>query len=59
MVKAILSDIILKTNAVTGKKGLGVFYWEPQAYNSWKGYNLGAFDAAGKPTEAMDAFLVK
>ena len=57
--KAFLSDIILKTNSVTGKKGLGVLYWEPQAYNSWKGYNLGAFDTSGKPTVAMDAFLIK
>ena len=57
--KAFLSDIILKTNAVNSKKGLGVLYWEPQAYNSWKGYNLGAFNTAGKPTEAMDAFLIK
>ncbi|MDB5119920.1 MAG: arabinogalactan endo,4-beta-galactosidase [Sphingobacteriales bacterium] len=57
--KAFLSDIILKTNSVAGKKGLGVLYWEPQAYNSWKGYNLGAFDTSGKPTAAMDAFMIK
>lgn len=57
--KAFLSDIILKTNSVAGKKGLGVLYWEPQAYNSWKGYNLGAFDISGKPTAAMDVFLMK
>jgi arabinogalactan endo-1,4-beta-galactosidase len=42
---------------VNQKKGLGVFYWEPQSYNSWKGYKLGAFDDTGKPTVAMDAFM--
>jgi hypothetical protein len=36
-------------------KALGVLYWEPQAYN-WKGYSLGAFDNAGKPTVALEAF---
>lgn len=55
--KAFLTDIITKTNSVS--KGLGVFYWEPEAYNDWQGYKLGAFDATGKPTVAMDAFLVK
>lgn len=35
---------------------LGVFYWEPEAYNSWKQYELGAFDNSGKATEALSAF---
>jgi len=55
--KLFLSDLITKTKSLSQSKGLGVFYWEPQAYNSWKGYKLGAFDDAGKPTIAMDAFL--
>ncbi|ASU34843.1 glycoside hydrolase family 53 protein [Mucilaginibacter xinganensis] len=50
-----LSDIISKVNAVSGNNGLGVFYWEPEAYN-WQGYGLGAFDNTGKPTTALDAF---
>jgi len=50
-----LSDLISKVKSVSGNKGLGVLYWEPQAYN-WKGYSLGAFDNAGKPTVALDAF---
>lgn len=50
-----LSDLIAKTKAIPGNKGLGVLYWEPQSYN-WKGYTLGAFDTSGKPTVAMDAF---
>lgn len=35
---------------------LGVFYWEPQAYNGWEAYMLGAFDLNGQPTSALDAF---
>jgi arabinogalactan endo-1,4-beta-galactosidase len=50
-----LSDLISKLKSVPGNKGLGVLYWEPQAYN-WKGYSLGAFDNAGKPTVALEAF---
>lgn len=50
-----LSDIITKVNSVAGGNGLGVLYWEPEAYN-WQGYGLGAFDNSGKPTIALDAF---
>ncbi len=53
---AFLTDLISKTKSVAGNKGLGVLYWEPQAYNNWKGYSLGAFDNSGKPTAAMSAF---
>ena len=51
-----LKDIITKTQAVSGSKGLGILYWEPQAYSGWKGYTLGAFDNSGKPTAALNAF---
>lgn len=51
-----LADLITKTKSVNGNKGLGVLYWEPQAYNSWQGYTLGAFDNSGKPTAALNAF---
>lgn len=51
-----LSDIISKTKSLTGRKGLGVLYWEPQSYNSWMGYTKGAFDNSGKPTIALDGF---
>jgi arabinogalactan endo-1,4-beta-galactosidase len=54
--KAFLTDIIAKVKSVPNNKGLGVLYWEPQAYNNWQGYTLGAFDNAGKPTIALDAF---
>jgi len=55
--KAFISDLIAKNKSLPDNKGLGVFYWEPQSYGSWNGYGLAAFDDAGKPTVAMDAFL--
>ena len=54
--KSFLTDLVTKTKSVTGNHGLGVFYWEPEAYGSWQGYSLGAFDNNGKPTVALDAF---
>jgi arabinogalactan endo-1,4-beta-galactosidase len=51
-----LADLIAKTKSVSGNRGLGVLYWEPEAYNNWQGYNLGAFDNSGKPTVALNAF---
>ena len=54
--QSFLTDLMHKVKAVSGGKGLGVFYWEPEAYN-WQGYGLGAFDNTGKPTVAMNAFL--
>lgn len=52
--RGFLTDIITKVNSVPGGNGLGVLYWEPEAYN-WN-YSLGAFDSTGKPTIALDAF---
>ena len=54
--RQMLLDLIAKTQAVPGNKGLGVVYWEPEAYN-WKGYNLGAWGTDGRATAAMDGFL--
>jgi arabinogalactan endo-1,4-beta-galactosidase len=54
--RSFLSDIITKVNSVAGAQGLGVFYWEPESYNNWQGYGLGAFDSTGKPTAALAAF---
>lgn len=48
-----LTDIISKAKSCGA---LGVFYWEPEAYNNWQGYTKGAFDNTGKPTHALDAF---
>jgi arabinogalactan endo-1,4-beta-galactosidase len=54
--KSFLTDIITKTRSVADNNGLGVFYWEPECYNNWQSYTLGAFDNGGKPTVALDAF---
>lgn len=54
--KLFLTDLITRAKAISNEKCLGVFYWEPEAYNGWKSYTLGAFDNSGKPTEALDAF---
>ena len=54
--KSWLSDLIIRSKAISDEKCLGIFYWEPEAYTGWKGYTLGAFDNSGKPTEALDAF---
>lgn len=51
-----LTDLITKTKSVSNNNGLGVLYWEPECYNNWQGYGLGAFDNNGKPTIAMSAF---
>jgi arabinogalactan endo-1,4-beta-galactosidase len=53
--QSFLTDILNKVHSVNNKQGLGVFYWEPEAYN-WQGYGLGAFDNTGKPTIALNAF---
>ncbi|WP_411349927.1 arabinogalactan endo-beta-1,4-galactanase [Paenibacillus sp. WLX2291] len=55
--KAFLTDILAKTRSVSGGKGLGVFYWEPESYGTWYAYTKGAFDSKGKVTVALDAFL--
>lgn len=34
----------------------GILYWEPQAYNNWKGYGKGAFTDEGKPSIVLDVF---
>lgn len=53
--KAFLSDLISKTKSVSNNNGLGIFCWEPEAYN-WMSYGLGAFDQSGKLMAALDAF---
>ena len=54
--QSFLTDLISKTRSISNSNGLGVFYWEPESYNNWQGYTLGAFDNSGKPTVAMNAF---
>lgn len=54
--KTIVADMITKLKSVSGGKGTGIFYWEPQARPGWKGYTLGAMDNNGKATAVWDAF---
>jgi len=51
-----LHDLIAKTQAVPNGAGLGVLYWEPEAYN-WQGYTLGAWGTDGHATGGLDGFL--
>ena len=49
----VLSEFISKAKAI--EQCAGVWYWEPECHD-WNGYDMGAFDATGKPTAVMDAF---
>lgn len=51
--KSFIHDIVAKAQSAGA---LGVFYWEPEAYNGWYNYTLGAFDNSGKPTVALQGF---
>ena len=51
--KSFIVDLMNKVNSASG---LGVFYWEPEAYG-WCGYSKGAWNTNGRPTVALDAFL--
>ena len=53
-----IADMLKKMAAIPNSKGLGVFYWEPESYNGWQNYSLGLMDNNGKPTYALDAFLL-
>jgi arabinogalactan endo-1,4-beta-galactosidase len=50
-----MTDLLGKVKWL-GDKGAGVFWWEPQAYPGWQGYTMGALDASGKFTIAIDPF---
>lgn len=54
--REMLVDLIGKMASVPGRRGLGVFIWEPECYN-WCNYSLGAWNVNGRPGAAMDAFL--
>jgi len=53
---AFLTDLLTKSQNIPQEQCLGIFYWEPQAYDNWNNYSLGAFDNSGTPTVALDAF---
>lgn len=51
-----IADLVTKTKSLSNNKGLGVIYWEPECYNNFAGYGLGAFGINGHPTIALDGF---
>lgn len=53
-----LAEVQRRVKAVPGNKGLGVIYWEPQGARSWSHYELSAWGADGRPTKALEAFLL-
>jgi len=53
--KSMLADLMTKVQA-RGSYGLGVFYWEPQAYPGWQGYTFGALNNSGQFTIALDPY---
>lgn len=56
--KSFITKIKTEVRNLSGGKGLGVFYWEPQAAPGYNGgYNKGAWQADGKPTIALEGFL--
>ncbi|MDX8056775.1 glycosyl hydrolase 53 family protein [Lentzea sp. BCCO 10_0798] len=45
---------------ITGTKafgGLGTFFWEPEGYSPFSGYDMTAWESNRRPTAAMDGFL--
>lgn len=52
-----IKEVIKRVKDIPDKKGLGVFYWEPQGAYSWSKYKLSAWGDDGKSTKAIDAFL--
>jgi arabinogalactan endo-1,4-beta-galactosidase len=50
--KSMMSDVMAKVKSL-GSNGLGMFYWEPQAYPGWQGYTWGALNNSGQFTEAL------
>lgn len=53
--KSMLADVMTKVQAL-GSNGLGVFYWEPEAYPGWQGYTMGALNGSGQLTQALDPY---
>ncbi|RYY76708.1 MAG: arabinogalactan endo-1,4-beta-galactosidase [Gammaproteobacteria bacterium] len=52
----IVKDMVNKVGQVNGGKGLGIFYWEPEAFPGWYGYTLGGMDNNRRATRVWDAF---
>jgi len=54
--QTIVKDMVTKVGQVSGGKGLGIFYWEPDSNPSWYGYSMGGMDNNWKATAVWDAF---
>jgi arabinogalactan endo-1,4-beta-galactosidase len=51
------TDLTTYIKGVKGFGGLGVFYWEPEAYSPFTNYTMGAWDPNTKrPTIALNGF---
>lgn len=60
----VMADLFQKTEQLDGCAG--IFYWEPEVYDSWKpqaynrwgwsSYNMGAFTPQGRPSKALTPF---
>jgi arabinogalactan endo-1,4-beta-galactosidase len=45
-------------SGIKGFGGLGAFYWEPEGYSPFTGYNMTAWNSSSRrPTAALDGFL--
>jgi arabinogalactan endo-1,4-beta-galactosidase len=56
-VSATKASLIAYIKALKGAGGQGIFYWEPEGYSPFTGYNMGAWDSSTrKPTAIMDGF---
>lgn len=53
-----LKEVMNRVKDIPEGKGLGVFYWEPQGAYSWSKYKLSIWGQDGKPTKALEAFLL-
>ncbi len=52
--RELLVKMIKGCESVSGGKGFGLFYWEPESYTQH--YNRSAWRPDGRPTSAMEAF---
>lgn len=52
----LISGLISSSGTDMGGHLHGIFYWEPEGYESWSHYSKAAFDNNGRPTSALFAF---
>lgn len=54
--KDFLQRCFALSEEIADNRYLGLFYWEPECYNGWNGYQKGCFTSTGSPSSAMDAY---